>query len=79
MDTIPAWVSGGSTNDGSSRKWYRAVEVLRKEGKEITEAAAKELYIKYGGKVLPVDEPTPEPVITETPVEEPKKKAKKAE
>lgn len=51
----PAWVSGGVTNDGSTRKFYRAVEQLRKEGKDITEAAVKELYIKFGG--LLIEEP----------------------
>lgn len=41
------WVS-----DGSVRKYHRAVALLKKEGKEITEAAVKELYTKWGGLLL---------------------------
>jgi hypothetical protein len=51
----PDWVSGGKTGDGSSQKFYRAVTVLRSEGKDVTEEAVKELYIKYGGLVLDVN------------------------
>lgn len=78
MDKIPAWVSGGATNDGSARKWYRAVETLRKAGTPITEEAVKELYIKYGGLVLETEEPVVDEEATDEP-KEPKKKAKKAE
>lgn len=41
------WVSSGSV-----RKYNRAVELLTKEKKEVTEEAVKELYIKYGGLVM---------------------------
>lgn len=88
MDKIPAWVSGGVTLDGSARKWYRAVETLRKANLDrkaqgqpevpFSEDDAKALYIKYGGLVLE----TEEPVVDDEPSEEakePKKKAKKAE
>lgn len=59
---IPSWVSGGSTNDGSSRKYHRAVKFfqtknaeLKAQGQpsiEITEEAVKELYERWGGLVL---------------------------
>lgn len=59
---IPAWVSGGASNDGSARKYHRAVKFLQgrnaelkaqgKPEEEITEAALKELYVKWGGLVL---------------------------
>lgn len=61
---IPAWVSGGATNDGSVRKYHRAVSLLQKqnadlkaqgkEAVEITEDAVKALYEKYGGNVIEV-------------------------
>lgn len=67
---IPSWVS-----EGSIRKYYRAVEQLRKEGKEATEDAIKALYVKWNGLVLDgpvVDEETEE-------VEEaPKRRGRKA-
>jgi hypothetical protein len=65
------WVSGGLTNDGSVRKYHRAVETLRKEGKEMTEEAVKALYIKFGGLVIE-DSEEPEEVVVEV-----KKKGKK--
>lgn len=43
----PDWV-----NEGSVRKYVRALAQLTKEGKEITEPAVKELYVKWGGLVL---------------------------
>lgn len=62
---VPAWVSGGQSNDGSSNKYHRAVrvlqeqnEVLRAQGRdevELTEAAIKALYIKWGGLILGED------------------------
>lgn len=60
------WIS-----EGSIRKYHRALEKLRKENKEATEAAVKELYVKMGGLVL---EETPE----EAPVEETPKRGRKA-
>lgn len=80
----PAWVSSGSV-----RKFVRAVAQLTKEnadrraqGKpevEITEAAVKELYVKWGGLVLVVDEPASVPtarVEDEVPEAKHVKKAK---
>ncbi len=37
-------------------KYFRAVKALKDAGKEVTEEAVKELYVKYSGKVLDVDE-----------------------
>jgi hypothetical protein len=60
-NTPPAWVSGAGSNDGSVRKFHRAVKALRDDKLDITEDAVLELYVKYGGLVLgegeqPVDE-----------------------
>lgn len=44
---IPAWVS-----EGSVRKYHRAVELIRKENRPMTEEAVKELYTRWGGLVL---------------------------
>lgn len=41
------WVS-----EGSVRKYHRALALLKKEGKEVSEAAVKELYTKWGGLLL---------------------------
>lgn len=61
----PAWVRGGVTGDGSSRKYDRAVKTLKDanvlaaaQGREqtpITEEAVKALYIKYGGAIAEED------------------------
>ena len=58
---IPNWVYGGETGDGSTRKYLRAVETLRKQG-ITSESEIKALYIKYGGRVVgdEVDETAPE-------------------
>lgn len=39
------------------RKVERAIAALKTEGKEVTEEAVKELYIKYGGLVLETGAP----------------------
>jgi hypothetical protein len=80
---IPGWVSGRLTNDGSVRKYHRAIKflqdentLLRAQGKpevEITEATILARYKDYGGKVI---ETEPEEVIEEPAVEAPKKKRK---
>ena len=49
---IPEWVSGSISGDGSLRKYHRAVELLRKEGKAITEEAVKDLYVKWNGLII---------------------------
>lgn len=46
LSSIPKWVS-----EGSVRKYYRAVEQLRKESKPVTDEAVKELYTKWGGLI----------------------------
>lgn len=67
---LPAWAS-----EGSSTKFFRAVKTLRTEGKEPTEEAVKELYVKLGGLlVTPSVEAEPEPVP-----EAPKRRSKKSE
>lgn len=53
------WIS-----EGSVRKYNRAIEELRRNKKEVTEEAIKELYTRYGGLVLG-EEPA---VVEETPV-----------
>lgn len=75
-----SWVS-----EGSIRKFNRAVALLQKEKKEVTEEAVKALYVQYGGLVLG----EPESVKGVTPgdevaaearaeaVEAPKRKSKK--
>lgn len=45
------WVS-----EGSLHKFHRAVEALRKAGKEINEENIRELYVKYGGRIIAEDE-----------------------
>lgn len=62
-----AWVSPGSLH-----KYNRAKVVLKKEGKEVSEANIKELYIKYGGLVLEVDVPAVEEAAKEEASEEEK-------
>lgn len=67
--TVPSWVS-----EGSIRKWHRAVAQLTKENGDrvktnqptvaVTEAALKELYVKWGGLVLGGDEPAAKTVDT---------------
>lgn len=52
-------------------KALRAAVVLKKEGKEITEEAVKELYIKYGGLIVVQNET--EEVEEEKPVKKGKK------
>lgn len=53
---IPSWVRGGATGDGSTRKYNRAKEELRKQGvANPTEEQLKELYIKYGGAIEETD------------------------
>ena len=43
-----SWVS-------NPKKEERAIAELRAAKKEVTEEAVKELYVKYGGLVLPED------------------------
>lgn len=49
---VPAWVSGGLTGDGSSRKYHRAVKQLKDLNLPVTEESVRELYEKFGGKVM---------------------------
>lgn len=70
-----SWVSGGSSNDGSVRKYHRAIAQLTKENKEVTEAAIKELYVKWGGLVIEREEPA----AVETEEEAPKKRTRRTE
>ncbi len=44
---MPAWVS-----EGSVRKYNRAVALLTKEKKDVSEEAIKALYVQWGGLVL---------------------------
>lgn len=64
---IPSWVS-----EGSIRKYHRAVAQLKTEKKEITDAAIKELYTKWGGLVID------SPVVNEEEVEAPARKGRRA-
>lgn len=77
MGGIPSWVS-----DGSIRKYYRAVTTLAKLGKEPTDEAVKELYIKDAGLVVGVLESVagtdnPEPLMAVAEAEVKIRKGKK--
>lgn len=66
---IPNWVYGHETGDGSVKKYHRAVEELRKQGiKEPTDAQIKDLYVRYGGKVIESDVEANDPEIVHEPV-----------
>lgn len=41
-------------------KALRAAAVLKKEGKEVTEEAVKDLYVKYGGLIIVQNEESEE-------------------
>lgn len=78
---VYSWVS-----EGSVRKYHRAVAQLTKENADrkklnqplvpITEAAIKELYVKWGGLVVGEEDAPAEVVAPENEV--PAEKAKKA-
>ncbi len=66
--TVYPWVS-----EGSIRKLDRAITALKKANLEVTEQAVKDLYIKYGGLLMPEDAVVEEEKVEEVEEEKPRR------